>query len=104
MRDQETSNREAELPAIPRIGSGDWLGISEQPKTKTMNIETLIQANKLADEIQKQLDIKSEIEDEAFMKKNGHSIPPEAMDAGKEAMIAVIEKSISTYRDELKAL
>jgi DNA (cytosine-5)-methyltransferase 1 len=25
MRDQPTSNREAELPAIPRIGSGDWL-------------------------------------------------------------------------------
>jgi hypothetical protein len=28
MRDQPTSNREAELPAIPRIGSGDWLGIA----------------------------------------------------------------------------
>ncbi len=26
MRDQPTSNREAELPAIPRIGSGDLLG------------------------------------------------------------------------------
>ena len=26
MRDQKTSNREAELPAITRIGSGDWLG------------------------------------------------------------------------------
>ena len=26
MRDQQPSNREAELPAIPRIGSGDWLG------------------------------------------------------------------------------
>jgi hypothetical protein len=26
MRDQSTSNREAELPAIPRIASGDWLG------------------------------------------------------------------------------
>ena len=25
MRDQMTSNREAELTAIPRIGSGDWL-------------------------------------------------------------------------------
>ena len=25
MRDQPTSNREAELTAIPRIGSGDWL-------------------------------------------------------------------------------
>ena len=27
MRDQPTSNREAELPAPPRIGSGDWLGL-----------------------------------------------------------------------------
>jgi hypothetical protein len=26
LRDQMTSNREAELPAIPRIDSGDWLG------------------------------------------------------------------------------
>ena len=26
MRDQMTFDREAELPAIPRIGSGDWLG------------------------------------------------------------------------------
>ena len=26
MRDQPTSNREAELTAPPRIGSGDWLG------------------------------------------------------------------------------
>jgi len=26
MRDQTTSNREAELPAPPRIGSGRWLG------------------------------------------------------------------------------
>ena len=29
MRDQTTSNREAELTAIPRIGSGDLLGISD---------------------------------------------------------------------------
>jgi hypothetical protein len=28
MRDQMTSNREAELPAIPRIASGDWLGVT----------------------------------------------------------------------------
>ena len=28
MRDQTTSNREAELPAPTRIGSGDWLGIT----------------------------------------------------------------------------
>ena len=27
MRDQMTSNREAELTAPPRIGSGDWLGV-----------------------------------------------------------------------------
>ena len=27
MRDLKTSNREAELKAIPRVGSGDWLGI-----------------------------------------------------------------------------
>jgi hypothetical protein len=26
MRDQTTSNREAELTAPTRIGSGDWLG------------------------------------------------------------------------------
>jgi hypothetical protein len=25
MRDQKSSNREAELPAPTRIGSGDWL-------------------------------------------------------------------------------
>ena len=29
MRDQQTFDREAELPAIPRIGSGDLLGISD---------------------------------------------------------------------------
>jgi hypothetical protein len=32
MRDQMTSNREAELPAPTRIGSGDWLG--RDPKRK----------------------------------------------------------------------
>jgi hypothetical protein len=32
MRDQETSNREAELTAPPRIGSGDLLGISVKTK------------------------------------------------------------------------
>ena len=42
MRDQMTSNREAELKAIPRIGSGDWLGhwrqftvnINKEPHSK----------------------------------------------------------------------
>ena len=32
MRDQPTSNREAELTAIPRIGSGDLLGHSQRTK------------------------------------------------------------------------
>jgi hypothetical protein len=29
MRDQTTSNREAELTAPTRIGSGDWLGVTD---------------------------------------------------------------------------
>jgi hypothetical protein len=29
MRDPKSSNREAELPAIPRIGSGDLLGVAD---------------------------------------------------------------------------
>ena len=41
MRDQMTSNREAELTAIPRIGSGDLLGINNDNQmklwTKTKN-------------------------------------------------------------------
>ena len=32
MRDQKTSNREAELTAPPRIGSGDLLGHSQRTK------------------------------------------------------------------------
>ena len=36
MRDQKTSNREAELTAPPRIGSGDLLGHSQ--RTKYMKI------------------------------------------------------------------
>jgi hypothetical protein len=30
MRDQKPSNREAELTAKPRIGSGDWLGVAPE--------------------------------------------------------------------------
>jgi hypothetical protein len=37
MRDQPTSNREAELPAPPRIGSGDWLD------PKIVNADCLIE-------------------------------------------------------------
>ena len=33
MRDQPTSNRDSGLTAIPRIGSGDWLGVTVKFKT-----------------------------------------------------------------------
>jgi hypothetical protein len=35
MRDQKPSNREAELTAPPRIGSGDWLGANVKFQTNT---------------------------------------------------------------------
>ena len=50
MRDQKTSNREAELPATPRIGSGDWLDpkivnadcLIEMPKMPAQSVDAII--------------------------------------------------------------
>lgn len=50
MRDQETSNREAELPAPTRIGSGDWLDpkivnadcLNEMPTMPAQSVDAII--------------------------------------------------------------
>ena len=46
MRDQPTSNREAELTAPPRIGSGDWLdsrfATHEKKIRKTLDISVYV--------------------------------------------------------------
>ena len=69
-----------------------------------MDLATLNKANELAEEIEKLRRMKEDIEAESFIKKSGHGITSDAIEAGKTAMQSVVDEAIDAAQTKLDAL
>jgi hypothetical protein len=69
-----------------------------------MDIETLNKANEIAEEIDALEIAKEQVASGSFLKKTGHSIPQEAIEAGQAAMNAAIDEAIDDAKSRLSKL
>ena len=69
-----------------------------------MNIETLKMANAINSEIQQLRKMQDEVDSGAFIKRTGHCITDDIIDAGKDAMKATIEDAVAELQLKLEEL